>query len=235
MESIKFSAQLFITQSYKDCTFVRDKDETVKSYLENLEKKGIRITEMEFIKLGKSGRHDGYAIGWHFNIKGEVIFTPDASYFLFPNAPMHTTRFYIFHNARIDYFNCFPILQSSIKFLRPPKPEIPPRQFSAEALQTVSEFESAKGISLPNPYFHDNQNYIHGSLTLIWFGITPGGAISKHFHQYRIYQTGTYANATRDQIIQIAVLKGNPIVCGYKLPKDYHWSEALIQHDFLKF
>lgn len=100
--------------------------------------------------------------------------------------------------------------------------------------KTTEQYGKETGRKTPNVYWHDLHNHVYGTLTLIWYGITPKGKTSRHFHQAIIYQRGAFLKLTEAELYE-EIVKRDPITEKYRLPKRYQWSEPLIQHNFLRF
>lgn len=108
----KFTGKLFVTIGYKDDDKIRNTFQTIDGYKKAWRDKGIEILEMNFIKAGKGGAHDCYALGNHYNVTG--VFTHEG----YNHSTKANIKWGIYHNARhVDYFNCTPILHSSIKLI----------------------------------------------------------------------------------------------------------------------
>jgi len=103
-----FTAKLFVTLSYKGNPYKRDLDTTINNYKRDMAKGGIILDELTFVKYGKSGKHDGYANGVHYLVKG--TFTNDN----YNNSTKDNIKFGIFHYARVDYYNCRPLLSIAL-------------------------------------------------------------------------------------------------------------------------
>lgn len=103
MKTVNFTAKMFVTLSYKGCTWTRNAEETKSRYIKSWAAKNLFITEAQLVKANKkSGRHDGYAIGNHYIVKGRVEVSDTCT--------NETAKFMVFHNARTDYFNCRPLI-----------------------------------------------------------------------------------------------------------------------------
>lgn len=99
----KFRAKLFVTLQYNKGK-KRDVTETLKWYKEEMAKEGIIITKMELLKENSKDR---YAEGNKYLIEGVAKKYSADKY----------TKFFIFHDSRVDYFNAFPIKYNSIELL----------------------------------------------------------------------------------------------------------------------
>lgn len=111
MEKIRFKARMFVTLQYKGSQLKRNDNETIERYIRDIYLKSrgsVEITKADLVYQNrKSGRHDGYARGNYYDIEG----------FVEKRSTVEFTKFSVFHEARVDFFNAFPILSSSIKLI----------------------------------------------------------------------------------------------------------------------
>lgn len=110
---------MFVTLGYVNSAMCRDAQETLDMYIENWKKNDaggsygapLEIKEVTLLKENiKSGRHDGYATGNLYEIKGVAGYNQDY------REPKHLVRFRIYHTVRNDYYCAWPMLWGSIKF-----------------------------------------------------------------------------------------------------------------------
>lgn len=84
----------------------------------------------------------------------------------------------------------------------------------------------------PNPYFYDPDNHKYGTITFIFWRLTPTGRRSKYFKQIRLSQKGERINYTFDQFAADAKqIAGTDTE---KLQKGNTWSQMYIHHNFLR-
>jgi hypothetical protein len=118
MKEYNFTCKMFVTLSYKGSVMCRDAQETLDMYIDRWKTNDsfgtygapLDIKEITLLKENiKSGRHDGYATGNLYEIKGVAAYNQDFK------VPKHSVRFRIYHTVRNDYYCAWPILWNSIK------------------------------------------------------------------------------------------------------------------------
>ena len=106
---IKFTARMFVALGYKNTKLNRCPKAAIKYYQEIIKKESDNKLSIDKFKLvyknRKGGKHDQYAIGNYYDVEGTAL----------KHRTKEMTKFMIFHNVRVDYWNCSPILYNSIK------------------------------------------------------------------------------------------------------------------------
>ena len=105
---VKFTARMFVTLQYKNNNLMqRSANKTIPYYKRMIKKQSfVSIDKFKLVyKNRKGGKHDQYAIGNYYDVEGTAL----------KHKTKEMTKFMIFHNVRVDYWNCSPILYNSIK------------------------------------------------------------------------------------------------------------------------